>query len=208
MQQQHQHINANNNNNISTLPCPSILSFSTTSTALKPGNLSHLSASVDTISTTNNSINSTLSSSIYMATRTGARTYQIPQSSSLLTNTKDATSVVATETTLISPSICTMTIPTQNFPPSLAHNQTTITSSPTTSAANNETTHNNIISTYWSEPKNFDITPPFETNINSHHQAHMFNSNKSLLASTTSTSTNTNNHQRSSTTASLLFVRY
>lgn len=207
MQQQQQHINTNNN--ISTLPCPSILSFSTTSTALKPGNLPHLSASIDTISTTNNSLNSALCSSIYMGTRTGATNYQIPQSSSLLTSTSDAASVPATETALISPSICTMTIPTQNFPPSLAHNQTTVSSTITN---NESTSHSNIISTNWSDAKKLEISP-YETNLNttspfnSHHQPRMFNSNKTLLASTTSTST-TNNHQRSSTTASLLFVRY
>lgn len=140
-----------------------------------------------------------------MATKSGSSSYQALHTQSSSSTT--VTSVAATETALtnnshISPTLRTMTIPTQNFPPSLVQNQPI-------STTNNETHSTNSINFTNQTNSCFKNTTTSEASLleatitpfNNHHPT--FNSNKTLLTSTTSISS-----QRSSATASLLFVRY
>lgn len=193
-QQQYQphQLNNANNNVISSLRCPS--TPSSTAATFKTENLPHLSASVDVISgfgniTNNNLLNTSANSSIYQATKTGSPAYQALSQQS---------SAGATCIPHNGPSLHTMTIPTQNFPPSVIQTQqisTTVnnnTSTPNTTTNQNDAIQKNTVA---AEAHNF--------------KNHNLNTNKSFQASqTTSTMSSIVTQQQSSGAANLLFVRY
>ena len=211
-QQQQLQNNIANNNSISRLRYPSIsANSSNSSTSLKASNISHIkTASVEIVSgftdTGNNLIKSSLKSFAYIATKA---------LSSLSTESAPCTTLALTTTSCnqnMNPSLCTMTIPTQNFPPSLNQSQSSLAALNNNNDTNKTTNTVNFPNQNHSNLKNgtlatsLSLMPDAEAaipNLNNIHQN--INSSKTILTSTNSSSISS---QRSSTTASLLFVRY
>ncbi|TMW49374.1 hypothetical protein DOY81_005518 [Sarcophaga bullata] len=207
-QQQKLQNNIANNKFISRLLYPSISANSTnSSTSFKASNISHIkTASVEIVSgftdTGNNLIKSSIKTSACMATKT---------LSSLSTESAPCTTLALATTSCnqnMNPSLHTMTIPTQSFPPSLSQSQSSSAALNNNNDNNKTTTTVNFSNQNHSNLKNFTLaTSPMsdaETtipNLNDIHQN--MNSSKTILTSTTSSSISS---QRSSTTASLLFV--
>lgn len=178
---------------------------------IKPDNLSNVSTPLDVKSNITNSINNSVNS-FFMATKSVSSPYQTLQ---IQSSTTRKSSVGSTETAItskpnVSPSLHTMTIPTQNFPPSLA--QTQSISHTTNKSSNNNSskeTFNNISTSFtnntnlcFKNTTNSEVSL-VDSSITSFNRS--FSNNKPLLASTNSASIT---NQRSSATASLLFVRY